>query len=57
MNFDELNRLLNDARCGTRAAECHGFLCGYLCIYNELQEEVVKSCLLADVDGALLSDA
>jgi len=49
MNFDELNRILSDARCATRAAECHGFLCGYLCINNDMTAVVFKSCLLADV--------
>ena len=49
MNFDELNRILSDARCATSAAECHGFLCGYLCISNDMTEEVFRYCLLADV--------
>ena len=49
MNFDELSRILSDARCATRAAECHGFLCGYICISNDITEEAFRSCLLADV--------
>ena len=57
MNFDELDQLLSDTRCGTRASECHGFLCGYLCINNNLQEEVVRNCLLADVNDEVLSYA
>ena len=55
MNFDELEQLLIDARCSTRAAECHGFLCGYLCINNDLREDVVRNCLLADGDVAVMS--
>lgn len=57
MNFDELSRLLHDAGSGTGAAECHGFLCGYLCINNGLGEEVVKSCLLADRGSTMPTDA
>lgn len=52
MKFDELNQLLIDSRCTTRAAECHGFLCGYICIHNDLDDEVVWNCLLADAAGA-----
>jgi len=52
MNFDELTRILSDARCATRAAECHGFLCGYLCISDDMADEVFRSCLLGDADEA-----
>jgi len=54
MNFDDLNRLLSEAGCGTRAAECHGFLCGYFCSNGEPTDEVVSNCLLADIEGELL---
>ncbi|MGH8120577.1 MAG: UPF0149 family protein, partial [Gammaproteobacteria bacterium] len=53
MNFDELNQLLSDAGCGTRAAECHGFLCGYFCSNGDPGEEVVRNCLLGDIEGDL----
>ena len=53
MNYDELNQILSDASCATRAAECHGFLCGYLCISDDMAEEVFRSCLLGDVDEAV----
>ena len=55
MNFDELNRILSDARCNTRAAECHGFLCGYLCISNDMTDEVFRSCLQADIFDEAIS--
>ena len=48
MNFRELNNLLIDARAGSRAAECHGFLCGYLCVNQHLQEDTFKEYLLAE---------
>lgn len=48
MNFRELNNLLIDARAGSRAAECHGFLCGYFCVNRELQEDTFNKFLLAD---------
>lgn len=54
MNFNELNQLLSEAGSGTRAAECHGFLCGYFCSNGDPEEEVVRNCLLADIEGDLL---
>ena len=48
LNFEDLNKLLIDARAGSRAAECHGFLCGYLCITNNVEEEMFSKFLLAD---------
>ena len=55
MKFDELNRILRDARCNARAAECHGFLCGYLCISDDMTDEVFRSCLQADVFDEAIS--
>ena len=48
MNFRELDNLLIDARAGSRAAECHGFLCGYFCVNRQPQEDTFKKYLLAD---------
>jgi len=48
LNFDDLNKLLIDAQAGSRAAECHGFLCGYRCISNHVEEELFIKYLLAD---------
>ncbi len=50
INFNELNNLLSSAACGSRAAECHGFLCGYLCVRSEIEDDVLKECLMADLE-------
>ena len=56
MNFKEFNNLLIDAQAGSRAAECHGFLCGYFCVNKELHEDTFKKYLLADtMDQDLLN--
>jgi uncharacterized protein YgfB (UPF0149 family) len=49
MNYKELDNLLTDASAGSRAAECHGFLCGYLCVYDNMQEDTFRKYLLADM--------
>ena len=49
MNYRELDNLLIDARSGSRAAECHGFLCGYLCVSDNMQEDTFRNYLLADM--------
>lgn len=56
MNFKELNNLLIDARAGSRAAECHGFICGYLCVNKELHEDTFKRYLLTDTMDQDLQD-
>ena len=48
LNFEDLNKLLVDARTGSCAAGCHGFLCGYLCINNNVEEDMFRKFLLAD---------
>lgn len=48
MNFTELNRLLTVACAGISAAECHGFICGYMCINNHMKEEVLRFYLFTD---------
>ena len=50
MNFAELNDLLIEAHAGTRAAECHGFLSGYLCVVDSVSSEIYKQFLLANMD-------
>lgn len=49
MNYKELDNLLVDAGAGSRAAECHGFLCGYLCVNDSAQEDMFREYLLADM--------
>lgn len=49
MNYKELDNLLIDANAGSRAAECHGFLCGYLCVNDNMQEDTFRRYLLADM--------
>jgi uncharacterized protein YgfB (UPF0149 family) len=50
MNYKELDNLFMDAGTGSRAAECHGFLCGYLCVNDNLQDDTFRKYLLADMD-------
>jgi hypothetical protein len=49
MNYKELDNLLIDAGTGSRAAECHGFLCGYLCVNDSVQEDMFRKYLLSDM--------
>lgn len=56
LNFNDLNKLLIDARAGSRAAECHGFLCGYLCINKNVEEEMFREILLADAADEVIFD-
>ncbi len=51
MNFTEFNNLLIDARAGSHAAECHGFLSGYLCVTDSISSDTVRHFLLADMDN------
>ncbi|HKK15489.1 MAG TPA: UPF0149 family protein [Gammaproteobacteria bacterium] len=48
MNFSELNNLLIQSGAGSRAAECHGFLCGYLCVTETPEAAVFEQYLFAD---------
>ena len=57
MNFRELDILLIDAKTGTHAAECHGFLCGYLCLFRELNEDTFTQYLFTDMaDSEMLNE-
>jgi len=51
MKFEELDRLLANAHAGSRAAECHGFLCGYLCVSDNIEKELFDKYLLSDPVG------
>lgn len=51
MKFEELDSLLADARAGSRAAECHGFLCGYLCVSDNIEKGLFDKYLLSDLEG------
>lgn len=48
MNFSELNNLLIQAGAGSRAAECHGFMCGYMCVREAPEASVFEQYLFAD---------
>lgn len=48
MNFSELNNMLIESGAGCRAAECHGFLCGYLCVAGQPSVAVFEQYLFAD---------
>jgi len=55
MDFAELNQLLSDSAAEHRAAECHGFLCGYLAVRDNIPDNVLKDCLLNDINVAEMS--
>ncbi|OGT35551.1 MAG: hypothetical protein A2W28_03605 [Gammaproteobacteria bacterium RBG_16_51_14] len=50
LDYDELNGVLLRAQAGIRAAECHGFLCGQLCVTRAYNSDVWHDYLLADID-------
>ena len=57
MNFNELNNLLIDAKAGSHAAECHGFLCGYLCLVKEVKADTFRRYLFAEMaDPEMLNE-
>ena len=49
MNFRELNNLLINAGSACHAAECHGFLCGYLCHGDVVNDDIFKQYLFSDM--------
>ena len=49
MNFKALNNLLIDAGSDCHAAECHGFLCGYLCQNREVNDNIIKQYLFSEI--------
>ncbi len=48
-SFDELDRLLIESSAGIRAPECHGFITGYLCSSQQLDERAWQF-MFADLD-------
>jgi len=57
IEFEELDRLLVAARAGSRAAECHGFLCGYICTGSQPGEEFFRKFLLAEAENDPIAGA
>ncbi|MCG8325975.1 MAG: UPF0149 family protein [Thiotrichales bacterium] len=51
LKFDDLQDLLGGTDAGIRAAECHGFLTGFLCVSETVNDSVLQY-LCADLDGA-----
>lgn len=52
IDYDEVNAELMAVRAGARAAECHGFLCGYFCASNSIAADLWQDNLLAGIDDA-----
>ncbi len=52
LDFDELDRGLADVEAGTRAAECHGFITGYICASNNTVTEPIRDHLVGGIDNA-----
>ena len=57
MQFNELNNFLIDAKAGSRAAECHGFLCGYLCLVKEVKADTLRQYLFAEMTDSEMLNA
>ncbi len=56
LDFDLLEKMLEDANAGSRAAECHGFLCAQVCVASMVREEVFTEYLLADANDDVRLD-
>ncbi|MEX2353155.1 MAG: UPF0149 family protein [Gammaproteobacteria bacterium] len=67
LNYRELNEMLRLTRSGSRAADCHGFLCGQVCVsetpeagaweeYLDMQpdDEVLVQEFLEEIDNLFL---
>lgn len=52
MNFKELNNFLIEARADSLAAECHGFICGYLCNVTNVNEDTFRQYLFAEMTNS-----
>ena len=56
-DFDVLDKMLEDANAGSRAAECHGFLCAQICVAGNITNEILSEYLLAGtVDDAKIDE-
>lgn len=55
-NFDVLNNMLEVANAGSRAAECHGFICAQVCMSGNISQETVNEYLLGGVIDDRLID-
>jgi len=49
IDFDSLEKMFEDANTGSRAAECHGFLCAHICISKNITQEMLTEYLLGDI--------
>ena len=50
LSYFELNELLTSAEAEICAAECHGFLCGQICVYGYPHEELWQEFIDAQTD-------
>jgi len=50
LSYFELNELLTSAEAEICAAECHGFLCGQICVYGYPYEELWQEFIDAQTD-------
>ena len=51
LDFDELDHGLADIQSGTRAAECHGFITGYICASNNADIVPLRDHLISGMDN------
>ena len=47
-DFDTLDKMLEDINAGSRAAECHGFLCAQICVSGAITDAMLDEYLLAN---------
>ena len=56
-DFADLEQILQDARAGCRAAECHGFICAQICIAGILDEDLLTEYLLGnEIDNGEINE-
>ena len=55
-NFEVLNNMLEVANAGSRAAECHGFICAQVCMSGNISQETVNEYLLGGINNDQLID-
>ena len=53
LEYFELNELLTNVEAAVRAAECHGFLCGQICVHDSPPEELWQEFIEAQTEDVI----
>lgn len=56
MNYSELSELLRQSGAVARAADCHGFLCGHLCVTDLPERDIWEEYLDLQTDNDTLAN-